>query len=183
MWSRSSGRPVGTDTALGRALRGQPLSDWLVLVGAVGLFASLFLTWSHQLPKSVLDTFAGGPAIQGVPANPTAWQVYSAADVLLAVLAAALVALALRGRSRSGRVAALIAVGIALAFAVHAESVAPTVGLLVIDPTNPPAYLPHAASPGPGETLAIVALALAAAGLLVSLGLDLSSKHVGSHHR
>lgn len=162
-------------------LRGQPLSDWLVLVGAGGLFVSLFLTWSHQLPKSVLDTFAGGPAIQGVPANPTAWQVYSVADVLLAVLAGGLVALALRGRSRALRVTALIAVAIALAFSVHAASWAPTNGLDVIEANNPSALLPHTATAGPGETVAIVSLALAAAGLLLSLGLDLSSKGVRNH--
>jgi hypothetical protein len=159
------------------------VADWLVLVSAVGLFVSLFLTWSHQLPKSLLDTFAGGPAIQGIPANPTAWQVYSVADVLLALLAAALVVLALRGRSLWSKVTALVAVAIGLAFTVHAASVAPTNGLLLIDPNNPPNYLPHLASPGAGETVAIISLGLAAAGLLLSLGLDLSSERVRSHRR
>jgi len=168
---------------LRRALRGQLGADWLMLIGAVGLFASLFLTWSHQLPPRRALTLAGSPLISGVPANATAWQVYSAADVLLAVLAAALVALALRGRARWSRVAALVGVGVALAFALHADSVAPTSGVLAIDPNNPPAYLPHAATPGPGETLAIVSLALAAAGLVLSVGLDLSSKRVRNQRR
>lgn len=161
-----------------RALRGQPVADWLTLAGAVGLFVSLFLTWSHQLPPRVLATLSGSPAIRGVPPDPTAWQVYSAVDVLLAALAVALVGLALRGRSLASRITALAAVGVALAFAAHAESVAPTSGLLVIDPNNPSAYLPHTATPGPGETVAIVALGLAAAGLLLSLAVDLSSKRV-----
>jgi len=168
---------------LRRALRGQFAADWLMLIGAVGLFASLFLTWSHQLPPRRAAILAGSPVISGVPAAPTAWQVYSAADVLLAGLAVALVALALRGRQRWARVMALSATGVALAFALHADSVAPTSGVLAIDPNNPPVYLPHAATPGPGETLAIVSLALAAAGLVLSLGLDLSSKHVPRHRR
>jgi hypothetical protein len=168
---------------LRRLVRGQPLADWLLLIGAVGLFVSLFLTWSHQLPKSVLDTFAGGPAIQGIPRDPTAWQVYSVADVLLAVLVAGLVAVALRGRSRWARVTALVAVAIALAFTVHAESVAPTNGLLVLDPSHPASYLAHTATPGIGETLALISLGLAAAGLLIPFGLDLSSKGVRNRGR
>lgn len=159
------------------------MADWLVLVGALSLFVSLFLTWSHQLPKSVLDTFAGGPAIQGIPANPTAWQVYSVADVVLAVLAGALAAVALRGRSLWSKLTALGAVGLALAFTVHAASVAPTNGLLLIDPNNAPTYLPHLATAGPGETVAIVSLGLAAVGLLLSLAPDLSSKRVRNVRR
>lgn len=154
-----------------------------MLIGAGALFVSLFLTWSHQLPPELLNAFAGSAAIRGVPPNPTAWQVYSVADVLLALLAGVLAAVALRGRSRSLRVTALVAVGIGLAFVVHARSVAPTDGLLFIDPANPPSYLPHVATPGIGETVAIVALALAAGGLLLSLGADLSSKRVGNARR
>jgi hypothetical protein len=160
--------------------RVQGLADWLTLVGGIGLFASLFFTWSHQLPPRLLTQLAGWPAIAGVPANPTAWQVYSVADVLLALLAGSLVLVALRGRSRWARVAALAAVGLALAFTAHAASLAPTNGLLLINPNNPAAYLPHDATSGGGETLALIALSVAAAGLLVSLGLDLSSNRVRS---
>lgn len=159
-------------------MRGQPVADWLMLIGGFILFISLFLTWSHQLPPGLLDVFAGSAAIQGVPRDPTAWQVYSVADVLLAVLAAALVLAALRARSRRLRLTVLVAVAVALAFTVHALSVAPTNGLLVVDPRNPPAYLPHHATAGAGETVAIVALALAALGLLLSLAVDLSSRRV-----
>jgi hypothetical protein len=155
-------------------------ADWLMLVGAVGLFISLFLTWSHQLPRSVLDTFAGGPAIRGVPGDPTAWQVYSVADVLLALLSAALILVALRGRSPFSRVAALVAVAVGLAFTIHAISTAPTNGLVLIEPNDTSAYLPHVATPGVGETVAVVGLGLAVAGLLLTLGLDLSSKRVRS---
>jgi hypothetical protein len=158
--------------------RGQVVGDWLILIGAVGLFVSLFLTWSHQLPPAILNAFAGSAAIQGVVSDPTAWQVYSLADVLLALLAAAGAAVALLGRSRAVRLTALAGVAVGLAFTIHANSVAPTNGLLFVDPRNPPAYLPHVATPGAGEVVAIVALALAAAGLLLSLTVDLSSNRV-----
>jgi hypothetical protein len=165
---------------LRRALRGQPLADWLLLTGAGVLFLSLFLTWSHQVTPDVLNAFAGSAAIQGVPRDPTAWQVYSIADVLLALLAVALAAVALRGRRAWSRVTALVAVGVALAFAVHAAGYAPTNGVLFSDPNNPGAYVPHTATSGAGEVVAIVGLGAAAAGLLLSLGVDLSSKRVRS---
>jgi hypothetical protein len=163
---------------LKRILRGQPVADWLVLIGGLGVFVSLFLTWSHQLPPAVLNAFAGSAAIQGVARDPTAWQVYSVADALLALLALGLAVVALRGRTWWARMAALIAVGVGLAFTVHADSVAPTNGLYFLDPNNPPAYLPHFATPGAGEVVAIASLAVAAAGLLLLLGADLSSKRV-----
>jgi hypothetical protein len=163
---------------LKRLLRGQPVADWLMLIGGLGLFVSLFLTWSHQLPPALLNAFAGSAAIPGVARDPTAWQVYSVADVLLALLALGLVAVALRGRAWWLRVAALAGVGIALAFTVHADSYAPTNGLLFIYPSNSLAYLPHTATPGAGELVAMVSLAVAAASLVVSLAVDLSSKRV-----
>jgi hypothetical protein len=165
---------------LKRALRGAPLADWLLLAGGVVLFVSLFMTWSHQVTPDVLNAFAGSAAIQGVPRDPTAWQVYSAADVLLALLAGALAGVALRGKWLWSRVTALAAVGVALAFVVHAQGYAPTNGVLFSDPNNPSAYLPHTATSGTGEVVAIVGLAAAAAGLLLSLGVDLSSKRVRS---
>jgi MFS-type transporter involved in bile tolerance (Atg22 family) len=87
---------------------------------------------------------------------------------------------ALRGRSRWSRVTVLVLVGVGLAFAVHAASVAPTNGVLFIDPNNPSAYIPHTATSGAGETVAIAGLGLAALGLLLSLAVDLSSKRVRS---
>jgi hypothetical protein len=152
----------------------------LLLGGAVVLFVSLFLTWSHQLTPELLNSFAGSAAIQGVPRDPTGWQVYSVADVLLALLAVALVAVALRGHALWSRLTVLAAVGVALAFVVHAQGYAPTNGVLFSDPNNPGAYLPHTATAGAGEVVAIVGLGAAAAGLLLSLGLDLSSKRVRS---
>ena len=144
------------------------------------LFVSLFLTWSHQLSQDLLNSFAGSAAIQGVPRDPTAWQVYSVADVLLALLAVGLAAVALRGRSLWSHVIALAAVAVALAFVVHAQGFAPTTGVLFVDPNNPGAYVPHTASSGAGELVAIVGLGAAAAGLMLSLGGDLSSRRVRS---
>lgn len=138
------------------------IADWLTLAGGALLFLSLFLTWSHQLPPALV----GSPAVRGVPPDPTAWQVYAVADVLLAVLAGALAAVALRGRSRRVRWALLVAVALALAFTVHAADVAPKNGVLVAQAGR---YVPAAATPGGGETVAIVALGLAATGLLASL--------------
>jgi hypothetical protein len=149
------------------------LSGWLTLLGAVALFASLFLSWSHQLPASVLAVAGSSPALRGVPRDPTAWQVYSIADVLLVLLSGALVAVALAGRSPRGRVIVLIVGGIAFAFVVHALSVPPTNGVLVLNPVaSSPQYLQSAASSGPGEVVALVALILSGVGLVLSLATD-----------
>jgi hypothetical protein len=148
----------------------QAVADWLTLAGAVGLFAALFLTWSHQLPRGVLAAAGGSPALRGVPRDPTAWQVYSIADVLLALLAAGLLAAALVGGSWRIRAGLLAAAGLALAFTLHAVSVPPTNGVLLINPaSSPPACLPSAPTAGAGETVASVSLAVAAAGLGLSL--------------
>jgi hypothetical protein len=151
----------------------QASSGWLTLLGAVGLFASLFLSWSHQLPASVLAVAGGSPALRGVRRDPTAWQVYSIVDVLLALLSGALVAVALAGRSRRGRVTMLIVGGIAFAFVVHGLSTPPTNGVLVLNPVaSSPQYLHGAATSGPGEVVALVALIVGGAGLALSLATD-----------
>lgn len=139
-----------------------------MLGGAAGLFASLFLTWSHQLPRSVLDAVGSSPLLVGVPRDPTAWQVYSAVDVLLALLAASLLAVAVLGAPRRLRIALLLAAGIAIAFTVHARSVPPTSGVLVVGPAAAPGYLRDPATPGAGETVAIFALGAAGVGLSLS---------------
>ena len=77
-------------------------ADLLVVVGALGLFASLFLAWSHQFSPAFLAEWGTSAQLQGIPHDPTAWQVYSTVDVVLAVLAVALVAVALRGGPRVG---------------------------------------------------------------------------------
>jgi len=153
-----------------RAPSVRALSDWTVLVGSVILFASLFLAWSHQLPNSALAVAGSSPALRGVPADPTAWQVYSVADVLLAALAVALLVVALVGRSRAGRILVLVAIVVAFAFIVHAIGTPPTNGVLVLNPVAAsPQYLHPAPAAGAGETVALVALALAGTGIAVGL--------------
>jgi hypothetical protein len=148
------------------------LADWLIVAGAITLFISLFLTWTHQFGGAFLARFGSSSQLQGVPHDPTAWQVYSTADVLLALLALALVAIALVGGRRS-RIAALVASAIALAFTLHALSKPPTNGANIFDPSlRPPGYFPTGASTGPGITVAIVALALALIGLALSFTAD-----------
>jgi hypothetical protein len=148
------------------------VADWLIVIGAVVLFVSLFLTWSHQFSRPFLAVFGASAALAGVPRDPTAWQVYSTADVLLALLALALVLVALFG-SRGARLAALAAVAVALAFTVHALNVPPTNGADIFDPSlSVPNLYPNSPSAGPGEAVALIGLGAAVAGLLVSFTAD-----------
>ena len=121
-----------------------------MVLGAIALLASLFLPWSHQLSGAVRAQYGASAALQGVPTNPTAWQVYSAVDVVLALLAGALLAAALRG-GRGVRLALMAALAIAAAFTLHALSVPPTNGATLFDPTlTPPGYTPDPAGRGAG---------------------------------
>jgi hypothetical protein len=146
------------------------IADWLVIVGAVVLLLSLFLTWSHQFSRAFLAEWASTPQLQGIPHDPTAWQVYSSADVFMAVLAVALVLVALRGGPLV-RVAAVVGAGIALAFTIHALSVPPTNGATVFDASTG-RYAPNSPTSGAGEVVAIVGLGLAVFGLALSFTAD-----------
>jgi hypothetical protein len=150
----------------------ETVADWLMLLAAPILVGSLFLVWSHQFSVEVRAQYGATAALQTVARDPTAWQVYSSADVLLALLAAGLLSAALRG-GRPARLVVAIGVAIGLAFTLHALAVPPTDGANLFDPTlSPPAYTPNAPVAGPGETLALVALGLGLAGLLVSFTAD-----------
>jgi hypothetical protein len=150
----------------------ESVADWLMVLGAVALFGSLFLTWSHQFSAAFLAQFAASGALRGVPRDPTAWQLYSVADGLLALLAAGVMAVALRGR-RSGRLVLLLGLAIGLAFTLHALSDPPTRGANLFDPSlSAPNYAPNSPTAGFGETVAITGLVLAAAGLGLSLTVD-----------
>lgn len=134
-------------------------------LGGGALFGSLFLVWSHQYGNRLVRV-VGRAALTGVPRDATAWQVYSAMDVLLCVLAAALVAAAVAGE-RTGRVwAATLAVlvGLAIAFVLHALAVPPTNGLLLVAPGTA-SYVRPGAGAGPGETVALAGLIVALVGL------------------
>lgn len=149
--------------------RARLVADRLVVVGALGLLISLFMSWSHQLPSPANQPPGAGLVFRGVPADPTAWQVYSAVDVLLALLAAALVAAVVAGGTRA-RIVLLVAVAVALAFTAHALAVPPTNGATLLNPRAVvPAYLPSTATAGVGETLAIASLGIAGAGLVLGL--------------
>ncbi len=152
--------------------RRERLADWLIVIGGGALFASLFLTWSHQFSPAFLAQWGSSDQLRGLPHDPTAWQVYSAADVVLALLAGGLVAVALAG-GRTARIGALFAVAIALAFTLHALSAPPTNGANIFDPSlSVPNYAPNSPSAGPGETLAIVGLGAALIGLALSFTAD-----------
>ncbi|MGI8902363.1 MAG: hypothetical protein ACR2IP_01565 [Solirubrobacteraceae bacterium] len=147
------------------------IADVLVLLAALLLGASLFLTWSHQLPDPVLRVAGASQALAGVPRDPTAWQVYSAADVVLALLAAGLFTAALIGTpvARMGLFAAAL---VGLAFVIHAAGVPPTSGVADVLPVLhvPPSVA--AAGSGAGISVAIVALGLALSGLALSFTAD-----------
>jgi hypothetical protein len=146
------------------------LSDWMIVLGGATLLGSLFLTWSHQFSAPFLVEF--GPAISGVPRDPTAWQVYSAADIVLALLALGLLASALFG-TRGARWVAAVAAGIALAFVIHALAVPPTDGANIFNPAlSVPDYASPGSTAGPGETVALIGLLLALTGLGMSFTAD-----------
>ena len=150
--------------------RREVTADSLVIVGAAGLFASLFLAWSHQFSRAFLVEWGTSPQLEGIPHDPTAWQLYSTVDVLLAVLAVALVVVALRGGPRV-RLVALAAAAIGLAFTIHALSVPPTNGATIFDPSTG-AYAPNTPASGAGEVVAVAGLALAMLGLALSFTAD-----------
>ena len=132
------------------------LSDWMIVLGAATLLGSLFLTWSHQFSAPFLVEF--GPAISGVPRDPTAWQVYSAADVVLALLAVGLVTVG-AVRHRGARWVAAARPAIALAFVIHALAVPPTDGANIFNPAlSVPDYASPGSTAGPGETVALIGL-------------------------
>ncbi len=158
-----------TAAAVSKALR-ETVADWLMTVAALILLLSLFLAWSHQFSAAFLAHHRGSAFLQGVPHDPDAWQVYSVADVLLALLAAGLLAVALWG-GRARRRALAIALAVALAFTVRAVSVPPTNGAVLFDPTSS-AYVATGATSGAGETVALIALVLGAAGVALSYSVD-----------
>jgi hypothetical protein len=147
------------------------VADWLIVVGAVGLVVSLFLVWSHQFSRAFV-TRVGADQLQGIPRDPTAWQVYSIADVLMALLAAGLFTVALVG-GRRARISALVTAVLGLVFTLHAISVAPTIGTNVADTgAGPGHFFQSSATSGAGEVIAVVALGTAIAGLALSFTAD-----------
>lgn len=150
------------------AARRERVGDWLIVIGAVALFASLFLTWSHQFSPHFLAVFGATSQLADIPRDPTAWQVYSFVDVVLAVLAVALVGVALAG-GRVLRLCAVAAAVVGIVFVVHAIGTPPTNGANIFSPgTAGPAFQSSSPAAGVGETVALVGLGLAVAGLFVA---------------
>jgi hypothetical protein len=148
------------------------IADWMILLGALALAASLFLPWSHQFSPSLLARYGSSPLLRGVPHDPTAWQVYSIVDGLLAALALAL-ALAAAGGGRTVRLIVTGFVLLALAFTVHALRVPPTNGANIVDnATRPATYLANTPRSGFGETVALAGLVVTVLGLGLSLTVD-----------
>jgi hypothetical protein len=145
-------------------------ADWLMVLGAVALLVSLFATWSHQFSAAFFARWNSTGLLASVPRDPTAWQAYSVADVLLALVAAGLVAIALAGTPRA-RVVMLVAVAVGVAFTLHALTHPPTNGVTVFDPRLS-GYVPNSPTAGFGETLALAGLGGGVAGLLFSFAAD-----------
>ena len=135
------------------------------MAGAVILAVSLFLTWSHQLPRAERIDVSSA-ALYGVPADPDAFQVYAIVGEVLAVLAIVCAAAGLWGQ-RQTHAWVLLCVLLGLAFVIHAAGDAPTNGLLLSRGHS--GYVADPASAGPGESVAIVGLAVAGVGLLLGL--------------
>jgi len=117
---------------------------------------------AHGLPVAAIRVITD-PALRAVPHDPDAWQLFTFADVLLMLLAVASAVAAL-GRSRVARRWLLAALAGAAAFVLHALAVPPTNGANIFDGARR-AYAAPGASAGPGETVAILGLVVAAAGL------------------
>jgi len=150
----------------------ETISDWLMAISGPLLLGSLFLAWSHQISTGVRARYGGTAALAGIPADPTAWQVYSGADVLLALVAGGLFAVALWG-GRGRRIALALALAVAFVFVLHAMSVPPTNGVTIFDPTlTPPGYSANPVSSGTGEVLALIALALGGIGVGLAFTVD-----------
>jgi hypothetical protein len=148
----------------------EALADWLMALAAPLLLGSEFLTWSHQVRGQLAARYGTSAALAGVPRDPTAWQVYSTVDVLLALVAAGLAAVALWG----GRVRRRVLFGgllLGLAFTAHALAAAPRNGVLVFAPSTG-RYIDPRATAGVGEWVALVALVVGTAGAGLSMSAD-----------
>jgi hypothetical protein len=141
-----------------------------MMAAALLLLISLFLVWSHQLSPAVVAHYAGTGTFAGIPRNPDAWQAYTTADVLLALVSVGLLVAGLRG-GRTIRMVLTAAVAVALAFVVHALGTPPTNGANVFDSATRD-YVATGARAGIGVTVALIALALGAAALLLSFTAD-----------
>ncbi len=143
---------------------------WIAAAGALLLAGSLWLTWSHERTPALVRRFGAGPVLAGVPAAADAWQVYAASSFVLLALAGAIAAAGWRGGRTTRLTVGLLAL-LAVAFVAHALASPPTAGLALATGSPVPRYLPDLATSGAGEPIALLALALALAGLAAGPGL------------
>jgi hypothetical protein len=148
----------------------EAVADWLMLVGAPILLGSMFLTWSHQFSRGFLIQYGASAALREVPHDPNAWQLYSAADALLALVAGGLLIVALRG-TRNARLALVLALAVAVAFTLHALGTPATNGADVFN-AGLGRYAADAPTAGLGETVALAGLGLGLAGTLLAFTAD-----------
>jgi hypothetical protein len=161
-------RPARPAPSLSAASARERAGDWLLVTGGILLFLSLFMPWSHQLSGVLLRSLGGTPALHGVPGDPNAWQIYSTVDVLLALLAVALLVLAGAGSQRARLIVGGFVVA-AIVFTVHALGSPPATGTsLVAGALAPVRYLPAHPAFGSGEVVALLSLLAALAGIAVS---------------
>ncbi len=149
----------------------------LIAGGGLGLLGSLFADWRTSPFRNFLFLFGAlnrvGGLLQG---DRSAWQLYSIADILLAALAVLLVVVAAIDRWQLRAVAVLPTIA-GLVFAIRAV-VDPPAFLTVSEvfgtnaaAASVPARVVRYFAPqsGPGETIAIVALAIALSGLALAI--------------
>lgn len=148
------------------------VGDGLLLGGGAALLASLFLSWSHQFTPAMLSRFGSSPALQGIPRDPDAWQVYAVAGVGLALLAGAFWLLAAVG-GRRARLLGVALAAVAMAFTLHAMAVPPTNGADLVSGTlSPVGYFRDSPRSGPGELVALAGLGAALLGVALGLAAD-----------
>jgi hypothetical protein len=152
-----------------------PLGTWVAALGAVGLFAALFMPWYElALPAELLSETNAvaselgefGPLLmQGLagldPLRATAWQAFGSADIVLAGLALAVVG------------AAAVRLAGAPSGVWIARLCGAAAGLVVFKLVSPPGASPELSEqllqPEPGLYLALVcAFAIAGGGALAA---------------
>lgn len=153
-----SARRIGD---LGRALAG---------LAGLGLFASLFVTWSRlTLNQLALLAVAAHGSLTGVAAQHDAWSTYAGVAVALALAAALIAAAAVADRPRLLAAAGAVALAALIFTAISAA--------------DPPSALPgrlalptgdhlRVSTGGAGEMMAVVACAVALVGLVTVIAAE-----------
>lgn len=138
----------------------------LIAAGAAALFVSLFLTWSSTGLGNYLVVFGAVHRLAAALPHRDAWHTYSVADILLAALAAGLFVAAVF-RHRVFRIVIAVFALAGLAFCI--QSVADPPKVAGVGRLGLGFMLAFVSSAGAGQTVAIVALAIALLGLALTV--------------